>query len=168
MALPRDRGCRDASRERLSAPNLQRKMLKATPTWESTQNPQSSQHPGPNRVKRQGRMGNTGIKAFYAVHRAVNGIQMSRPAHPAAGSQRKHIPLPAAGAAQPTTPREPWGRCLTIWAAHCQGKLPGCGEEQGRRTPLTQHGSWHAKGMDGSAPSVSCHQEVTLQPGTAY
>lgn len=36
---PQNRGCCHASRERISALTLQRKILKATPTWESTQNP---------------------------------------------------------------------------------------------------------------------------------
>lgn len=92
-------------------------------------------------------MGNTGIKAFHAVRRAANGIQMSRPDHPAAGSQRKHIPLPAAGAAQPTTPREPWGRCPAIWAAHCHGRLPGWGKDREAWPPqpsmgLGMQGAW--------------------------
>lgn len=133
MALLQDRGCCDAPRVRISAPNLQKKMLKATPTCESTQKPGTLRpHStlGQTELKGRGGWGNTGIKAFHAVHRAANGIQMSRPAHPAAGLQRKHIPLPAAGAAQPTTPREPWGRCLAIWAAHCQGKLPGWGKHR--------------------------------------
>lgn len=65
-------------------------------------------------------------------------------------------------------PESRGGGGLAIWAAHCQGRLPGWGEAQGKRAPLTQHGSWHARGMGGSVPSLPCHQEVTLQPGTAY
>lgn len=97
---------------------------------------QPSQHPGPNRVKRQGRMGNTGIKAFHAVHGAANGIQMSRPAHPAAGSQRKHIPLPAAGAAQPTTPREPWGEVPHHLGRPLPGEAARLWGRTGKKGPL--------------------------------
>lgn len=164
-------GCCYASRERISSLNLQRKMLKATPTWESTQNPgKLSPHSTLGRTELKGRGGWETLELKPSM--LSTGLRMGSrcPGLLTLRLARKGNTFLSQllGLHSQQLPESRGGRCLTIWAAHCQEKLPGCGEGQGRRAPLTQHGSWHARGMDGSAPSLSCHQEVTLQPGTAY
>lgn len=122
----------DASRASISAPDLQRKMLKATPTRESTQNPgMLCPHSTLGQTELKGRGGWGALESKPSM--LSTGLQMgSRCPGPLTLrlARKGNIPLPAAGSAQPTTPREPWGRCLTIWAAHCQGRLPGSGKDR--------------------------------------
>lgn len=138
----------DASRASISAPDLQRKMLKATPTRESTQNPgMFCPHSTLGRTELKGRGGWGALESKPSM--LSTGLQMgSRCPGPLTlrlarkgntflsqllGLHSQQLPESRGGGASPSGPPTARGGC------QARGRT-------GKKGPLTQHGSWHTRG----------------------